>query len=179
MWRWPSYKKPSFDPFTDADAEAEDGESGGGQGAVQFREALPRIADEFARARRYERPLTVAVLSIPAEAAGWLSTSGTEQRIRVLASVARRAMREIDLVCCDRQAGRCVIVMPEVGFDEAHKAVSRLQRAWVERFGFPLRAGIAVYPRDAWTFLDLADAADRHAALPGSAIGNGGSIEVN
>ncbi|RPJ58153.1 MAG: hypothetical protein EHM24_28870, partial [Acidobacteria bacterium] len=140
----------------------------------QLREVLPRIAVEFERARRYERTVTVAVFtldpgvaSVPAGTGGnglnGAAALGGRSLAVVLASVVRQAMREIDLVTCDPAARCCVVVMPEIGLDEWRRSMTRMRQLCAARLGCPVRADIAVFPQDGWVFLDLVDAAQRHA----------------
>ncbi len=138
-----------------------------------LRGAFPQIAAEFARARRYERPVTVAVLAMSLGDAGLpaacvppvASVPGGEQPVGpACALVVRGAVREIDIVSCDTTSGWCIVVMPEIGAEEGQRAVARMRQACTDRLGTPVLAGMAVYPRDGWTFLDLVETAKRTTA---------------
>jgi hypothetical protein len=141
-----------------------------------LRGALPRVAAEFARARRYERPITIAVFTVaPGHTGLLLPPVGADAAVReregkgafvsALAVVARSAVREIDIVSCDATSEWCVVVMPESGQEEGERAVARMQRLCAERLGGPVLAGLALFPRDGWTFLDLVDSAKRASSV--------------
>jgi hypothetical protein len=136
-----------------------------------LRGALPRVAAEFARARRYERPIAIAVFTVAPEGGGLMLPAGAGEAgdddaraasfVSALSMVARSAVREIDIVSCDANSEWCVVVMPESGQEEGERAVARMQRLCAERLGGRVRAGLALFPRDGWTFLDLVDSAKR------------------
>lgn len=115
--------------------------------------ALPRIAAEFERARRYERTVTVAVFTL--DAADHASSTVH------LCPVVREAVREIDLVVCDPVARRCVVVMPEIGAEEGRRAVGRMRELCTRQLRCPVRGDLAVFPRDGWMFPDLVEAAQK------------------
>mgnify|MGYP003586622141 CR=1 FL=1 len=115
--------------------------------------ALPRIAAEFERARRYERTVTVAVFTLDATD----HASSTEH----LCPVVREAVRETDLVVCDPVARRCVVVMPEIGAEEGRRAVGRMRELCAKQLRCPVRGDLAVFPRDGWMFPDLVEAAQK------------------
>jgi hypothetical protein len=157
MRGWRSYKYPGAS-----------NEGGGDVGATRdtevpdSRQALARVAEELARARRYERPLTVAVIALGDDAAAQLPAELMRRRPSALAVATRQAMREIDIVC-DATPGRCVVVIPEAGPDEARQAVHRTCQACAVRLDSTLRVGIATFPKDGWTFPDLVEVAERQA----------------
>jgi len=158
MWSWLSGRK-SLDRVQDASPRA----GVEGNGAVsRLREALPRIAAEFERARRYERSVTVVVFTRPASG-GTNGGNGhhapTASDVRSLAGVLASATREIDLVICDTQC--CVVIMPEIGTEDGRRAVRRMRELCARRLGAPVGAGIAAFPQDGWMFLDLVDVARR------------------
>lgn len=126
---------------------------GRGEAVPDLHGALPRIAAEFERARRYERTVTVAVFTLdPADHA-----SSTAH----LCPVVREAVREIDLVVCDPVARRCVVVMPEIGAEEGRRAVSRMRELCAKQLRCPVQGDLAVFPRDGWMFPDLVEAAQK------------------
>jgi hypothetical protein len=135
------------------------------EAAPPLREALPQISAEFRRARRYERTVAIAVLTVgpdgatagrhgPAPANGRAAAS-------VLASALRQVVRDEDIVACDAQ--RCVLVMPEIGPEEGRKGVARMRQLVADRVGRPIRADIAGFPQDGWTFDDLLEVAEKRA----------------
>jgi len=137
----------------------------------QLREALPLVTAEFERARRYERTLTVAVLSLNGDGPAQSHEYGRAGAPRVdrsalpavLASVVREAVRETDLVACDRAGRRCIVVMPEIGPEEGRRAVSRLRQLCDATLSCAVQADSAVFPGDGWTFQDLVQVAQRNS----------------
>ena len=134
--------------------------------------ALPRIAAEFERARRYERTVTVAVFtvapagrqaSIAAIAGDRVAAADHESETNHLCPVVREAVRETDLVVCDPVARRCVVVMPEIGPEEGRRAVARMRELCASRLQCPVRGDLAVFPRDGWVFPDLVEVAQKQA----------------
>ncbi|HOC17499.1 MAG TPA: hypothetical protein PKK95_04475 [Vicinamibacterales bacterium] len=131
-------------------------------------EAIKRIAIEFERARRYERSVTVAVFSIEAPSpdapgASRPEPAGHASAAKHLCPVVREAMRETDLVVCDPATRRCVVVMPEIGPEEGHRAVARMRDLCASRLECPVRGDLAVFPRDGWVFPDLVEVAEKQA----------------
>jgi|WetSurMetagenome_2_1015567.scaffolds.fasta_scaffold145168_3 hypothetical protein len=172
MWGWSSGRNP--DPDRE---ELKDGMPPGevrhpDQEPPPLRGAMPRIAGEFARARRYERPVTVAVFAVAdARRLPMARRDRDRPAVRegqpmwpVLPIVARSAIREIDIVCCDADTGWCIVVMPEIGREEGQRAVARMAQLCAERLGEPVLSGLAVYPEDGWILLDLVDVAKRSIA---------------
>jgi hypothetical protein len=139
------------------------------QDLLPLRGAMPRITAEFARARRYERPVTVAVFAVADAGRRPMARRGRDRpAVRegqpigpLLPVVARSAIREIDIVCCDTETGWCIVVMPEIGREEGQQAVTRMAHLCAERLGEPVLSGLAVYPEDGWILLDLVDVAKR------------------
>jgi hypothetical protein len=169
MWTWVARRKSASRPEADA---PEPGSARAGEELAALPAALPRIAAEFARARRYERPVTIGVLAAGpngtnAAASAPRPADGTgNPAAPSLALAARSAVREIDIVSCEVISGCCIVVMPEIGGEEGRRALERMCQACANRLGRPVRGGVAVYPRDGWTFLDLVDAAKRTGAFP-------------
>jgi hypothetical protein len=133
-----------------------------GAGVPRFREALPGLLAELARARRYGRSLTIVLFT--ADAADGTNASGAEPaehaarsalNAAVLAALLRETMRDIDIVTYASALGRCVVGMPEVGRDEALLAVSRLRDLCATRLALPVRADVAVFPHDGLTLEEL------------------------
>lgn len=173
MWRWSSASRRGLET-DDALHPARDRVLHP-DGVPQLREVLPLITAEFERARRYERTVTIAVFSagvdrssdppsVPGNgrAAG---ASGDDGRSlpALLASVVRHATREMDLVACDLPGRRCIVVLPEIGHEEGRRAVNRMRQLCAANLSRPIRADIAVFPRDGWLFPDLVDLAQRNA----------------
>ncbi|MBA2244401.1 MAG: hypothetical protein H0W11_05570 [Gemmatimonadetes bacterium] len=133
-----------------------------------YRQWLPRLEAELRRARRYERPLAVLVLS--PEIFGTESGSGENGNSALpvplllqtahlvfflLGSLLCDTMRESDIVTYAAEPHLYMIVLPEAGEAEARQAVRRLGVAFYDRVPVRLRAGIAEFPRDGLTIEDL------------------------
>lgn len=145
-----------------------------GSGVPAFRQALPRLAAEFDRARRYQHALTIALFGEEGVLASGASTAGhnggngawaTQAHTlppdghglfpAVLASVLREGTREADIVTYSAALGRCIVAMPETDSAQAHKAVNRLRELGARRLMFPVRASIATFPENGWTLEEL------------------------
>jgi len=156
-----------------------------GSGVPGFRQALPRLAAEFDRARRYQHALTIAlfgedgVLASGASTAGWnggdgasvtrahaLPPDGHGLFPAVLASVLREGTRDADIVTYAAALGRCIVVMPETDRAQAHQAVNRLRELGTRRLMFPVRASIATFPEDGWTIGELIRQAGQDGPRP-------------
>lgn len=131
-------------------------------------DALPWILGEFQRARRYERTVTVAVLTVTRSSAWWQADARGEEGSThrrgaaipaVLAAALRQAMRETDLVAWDPATRRCIVVMPEIGVAEGARAVERMQAVCASGVGCAFSAEVAEFPQDGWTFDELLDVA--------------------
>jgi hypothetical protein len=140
-----------------------------GAGVPTYRQALPDMVAELARARRYSRPLSIVLVASggpqPAEGdsaplAGWGGHPLSPLGPVVLASLLREVMREEDLVSYAAVRQRCLVMMPEVALEEAQQAVERVTAVCAQRFGLSVRAGIAAYPVDGWTLDDLVSRAE-------------------
>jgi hypothetical protein len=146
--------------------------------------SLRRIAAEFERARRYERSVTVAVFSLASPGKGAPDDAvpgGHASSTTHLCPVVRQAVRETDLVVCDRVTRRCVVVMPEIGAEEGQRAVARMRELCAAQLQCPVRGHLAVFPRDGWVFPDLVEVAakqgyaveaPREPLLPREALGS-------
>ena len=113
-------------------------------GVLAFRSALPTLTAELERARRYARPLALVLFSVE------------DNLALFLAPVLREVLRETDVVTATA-GGRCLVVMPETGDEDAKRAIERIREICVN-----LRAGVAMFPRDGWTLEDLIANAQGH-----------------
>jgi len=139
-------------------------------GARDLDEAGAVVAAEFARARRYSRPLAVVLLDV--EGARRVRHEGldaredrivTDQIIAAgLGGVVGRELRRNDLLI-DHQRRGYLVVSPETGREGVVRMVERIDDAVRHELGLELRCGIAVFPEDGLTFEDLLDEADRNA----------------
>lgn len=136
-----------------------------GAGVPSLRQALPRLTAEFARARRHERPLSVAIFQVggaPDRGAARhrqddaTASAGHDPFSEAfLGSVLRDATRDTDIVTYAAALGSCIVAMPETDAEAAGEAVSRLRELCARRFAVPLRVRIASFPADGLTFEEL------------------------
>lgn len=151
-----------------------------------YHEVQPAIEFELRRARRYERPLTVAVLapddnaiSEPSEngrnhAAGGdgngaMGVDGSSHAVWFaaqvnsiqLGEVLHGTTREVDIVGFDAIANRYIVCLPGTDIESARHMVTRTNIMLGDRGRGRLRVGLATFPQDALTLDDLVSHADR------------------
>jgi hypothetical protein len=150
-----------------------------------FREALPALSAEMNRARRYQRPLSMAVVQFE-ESAGsvkdklGISTGNSAHGdglanchpacypellvALLLGAILKDSLRATDLLSYDTDTGWYVIMMPELTGLQAHRAAERLNRLVLTRIFTPIRVGIAQFPRDGLTLEELVTASERNCS---------------
>jgi hypothetical protein len=111
-------------------------------------QALPRLGHEVARARRYERPLTIALLASDDAHAPSLITL-------MLAALVRESVRDTDIVAYAPSLALCIIGLPEARQAGARTAMERVQALCLERLMLPVRSGVAEFPIAGWTLEEL------------------------
>ena len=121
-----------------------------------FHQALPRLELEVARARRYERPLTIALIGLDDAQAPSLVTL-------MLAALVREALRENDIVAYAPTLALCIVGMPEARQAGARTATERVQALCLERLMLPVRTGLAEFPVAGWTLEGLIQHAEHDA----------------
>jgi hypothetical protein len=142
----------------------------------EFREALPELAAELERARRYEHPLAVLVLSSLSDPQNGRSQEEEpppdgngrillETRIPHLASllvatILTGMLRQSDRVTYMAADDRFVIALPETDREAAGRTVHRIEPVLKARIGVGLRAGSAAFPKDGLTMAELMDKAE-------------------
>ena len=148
-----------------------------------FRQMLPQLAVELRRARRFERPLAVVVLSPELETLSERSTTRIKGSARpanwnltqylLLGSFLRNATREIDVITAVPESLLYASLLPETTREGAMGAIARLRQGFLECGGVGLRSGIAEFPLDGFTIEDLYDSAFLHwkAARPTHSLG--------
>lgn len=170
-------------------------------GVPGFRQALPRLAAEFGRARRYQHALTIALFGTdgfaPAGGVDPLATAGNGANgasaasaqiappgllPAVLASVLRESTREEDVVTYAASLGRCIVAMPETDGAQAQQAVSRLRELGIRRLLCPVHASLAAFPQDGLTLEELIRQAEQEAVRSplervGSRVTSGAPVE--
>lgn len=153
-------------------------------GVATFRQSLPRLRAELERARRYNRPLTMALIGDARVSAGWppapvLYEAGTGRTANgngngnghgthaaplapgsplipaVIASMLREMTRDVDIVTYAATLGRCVVAMPEATEVQGRQAMTRVGEMCARRLMVPVQARLASFPRDGWTLEEL------------------------
>lgn len=121
-----------------------------------FHQALPRLELELTRARRYERPITIALIATDDAQTPSLVTL-------LLAALVREALRETDIVAYAPSLSLCVVGMPEARKADAQVAMNRVQALCMNRLMLPVRTGIAEFPVAGWTLEALIKEAETDA----------------
>jgi hypothetical protein len=193
MFIWPFGKrrtasKPLVDlQHMDAPLSREVASILAGAGVPTFRQALPGLTAELERARRYDRPLAIALVTDARVApdprsgaadprAGGPLAPGSPLLPGLVASVLRELVRETDTVTFAAALGRCLVMMPEVTGEEARRALHRIGELCAARLAFAIRVGTAAFPENGWTLEDLiqyaeAEGFDRAEGSPVAALG--------
>ena len=144
-------------------------------GAVPtLRRTHERMANELARVRRYQRPLSVVVLRLESDQLlldlkrNLVSDSGNGsveaynqvmQTIQLVfslvGSILKESLRESDVAAYDVPNNQYVIMLPESTRNQAALTVTRLKRLLFKRTAGHLVAGIAEFPTDGLIMGDL------------------------
>jgi GGDEF domain-containing protein len=125
-----------------------------------------QIKKEFARSRRYDRPLSLVVIEPEPE-----DTNATAELLKNIqddllhrfrsarvGQVLDEYTRQTDLILKDHR-GRFVILCPETDHEIVALLAGRLARSVMERTGLSIRWGVASFPDDALSFDDLLEKA--------------------
>lgn len=151
-------------------------------------QALPQLAYEVARARRYERPLTIAVIradGVSAEptvnghvhlpplpdtetnsalvAQSWVSSA---LMTMLIATLLRESLREADIVTYSARFGICILALPETDDDGARATVARLQALCLQRLLTSVHGGVAEFSKAGWTIEELLRQAELDSTKP-------------
>jgi hypothetical protein len=146
-------------------------------GVATFRQALPRLRSELDRARRYNRPLTMALIGDARVSATWPKggpvlydasakrggngvhpaplAPGSPLIPAVIASLLREMTREVDIVTYAATLGRCMVAMPEATEAQGRQAMTRVGEMCARRLMVPVQARLASFPQDGWTLEEL------------------------
>lgn len=138
-------------------------------GVPNFRRSLPDLARELARARRYGRPVSLAILSLgsgrwshgprsrngDSAAESELITPAAQVATIVFGSVLQETLRESDIVTYIAAHNQYAILLTESTKAQARKAIERLATLYHQRTLDHLRAGTAQFPADALTLEEL------------------------
>jgi hypothetical protein len=139
-----------------------------------YRESAPALTAEIDRARRYQRPLSLAIVQFDEPPQGLEHAGGADSApaytrglypellvAMVLGAALKDSLRTTDLLSYHVESGCYVVMMPELTAAQAHLAAQRLNDLVLARIFAPLRVGIAQFPRDGWTLQELFSAAER------------------
>lgn len=144
-----------------------------------FRRSLPALMAEMARARRYQRPLTVVLLGLengrlPEHVYHLVGDNGTDNGTSrqilsrttqlvsfVLGSILRDTLRESDIAAYHATEDRYILLLTESTRAQARDTVQRLNQLFHPRVHTALRAGIAEFPIDGLTLDELISSAQQ------------------
>jgi hypothetical protein len=131
-----------------------------------YREVQPLLVIELRRARRYDRALSVALLSLeaPARARGGAAPpaplAGLAPAVYgLLGSYLRNALRETDILTAAPESLAFAVFLPETDRGGAERALERFRAGFLVAAGYPLRGGVAAFPGDGLTIEDVLDRA--------------------
>jgi len=139
-----------------------------------FRRALPLMAKELARVRRYQRSLAIMVLqlennhyelstnsakAVVNDDGSYQSKSNLFQTAQLgfllMATMLQDSLRESDIISFDAAKDKFVILLPESDKAEALHAAERLNNRFFKETSIGLRVGAAEFPVDGWIVEDL------------------------
>lgn len=139
-------------------------------GLPTFRASSAQMAAELARARRYERTLSVLVLGphVPEDAAHRHAEAGLPFHPGVtafvlLGSLLRDGIRQTDVLTQLGDDNLYAVVLPEDGVAGARSLANRIAREFAGRTSLGIVTGIAEFPQEGFTLPDLLERARRHA----------------
>jgi len=130
--------------------------------AIELEAASEKIKNEFARSRRFHRPLALIVVhafpkneevvremlkSLQRDVLTRLSNSRIGQAVG-------EAIRQTDLLIRDN-VGRYVVLCPETNMENVVFLAERISQLVEERTGLQVNCGVASFPDEALTFDDL------------------------
>lgn len=130
--------------------------------AIELEAASEKIKNEFARSRRFHRPLALIIVhafpkdeevvremlkSLQRDVLTRLSNSRIGQAVG-------EAIRQTDLLIRDN-VGRYVVLCPETNMENVIFLAERISKIVEERTGLQVNCGVASFPDEALTFEDL------------------------
>ncbi len=166
-WRIERAAEESRNQLAAANARLEElATTDGLTGLLNARAFHERLREECARARRFNRPLSLAVLDVDRFKSynDEFGHPAGDEALKAVAATLRNQTREYDLAA--RQGGEeFALLLPNTALQEAETVAERARRALAER-DWPLRnltasAGVVEFPRQAGTPEALLEAADR------------------
>jgi hypothetical protein len=132
--------------------------------------ATKNINLEFARSRRYRRPLGVVVIKMAEESIqakiddlskDILDSVRSHYSISNLIRAIDSELRRPDLILEDRREKRIILLLPESDVEGNREVSERVQQIAESRIGSPVGIGTATFPEDAVIFEDLVNFAER------------------
>ena len=130
--------------------------------AIELNDASEKIKNEFARSRRFHRPLSLVVVhtfpkdkevaremirSLQRDVLARLSNSRVGQAVG-------EVIRQTDLLIRD-ETGRYIVLCPETDMESVAFLSGRISKFVEERSGLQVNCGVASFPDEALTFEDL------------------------
>jgi len=147
----------------------------GRQRVLAISEAEADIDTEFARSRRYNRPLSVLVVRITPNN-NQMDIARVVKDIQqsmlnryMLASMAQmisKVARRTDLIIEKDTNNSFVLLCPETNTEGVYNLAERLQHMATQYLGIDLRFGVASFPDEALTFDDLLKRAEVQSVTP-------------
>ncbi len=142
---------------------------------------LRELQDEFARADRYKRPLSVLALCIDnyEEIKAKHGRVGCELVLKHIGKLLPALLREVD-IAARLQADQFVIILPETNEAGAHVVAERIRQALIKKpaklnalvFEITPSMGLVMYPKHG---LDLNTLLDNCFAAQAQALSRGGN----
>ena len=130
--------------------------------AIELNDASEKIKNEFARSRRFHRPLSLVVVntfpkdkevaremikSLQKDVLSRLSNSRVGQAVG-------EVIRQTDLLIRD-ETGRYIVLCPETNMESVAFLSGRISQFVEEQSGLQVNCGVASFPDEALTFEDL------------------------
>lgn len=131
---------------------------------IDMDSATPSINMEFARSRRYNRPIGVVVIKLTPEnvqanidelSKDILRTMMSRYSMSNLIRAIDKEVRRPDLILEQHKENRIVLLLPESDIEATRAVSGNIQEVARTRIGSTVAIGTAAFPEDAITFEDL------------------------
>ena len=148
-------------------------------------EAIPDINKEFARSRRYKRPLGLVVVKLKSEnekvnidniSKDILRTMISRYSMSNLIRAIDQDIRRPDLILEQYKENRIILLLPEADIEAAQTVSKNVQDIAKTRFDSTVAIGVAAFPNDAITFDDLLAHAEGQINLIEKSLSDGHDI---
>lgn len=134
--------------------------------AIELGAASEQIKNEFARSRRFHRPLSLMVVHAFAKDSEVVREMLKSLQRDVLARLSNarigqaigETLRQTDLLLKDH-VGRYIVLCPETNKESIMHLAERMSKIVEDRTGLQVNCGVASFPEEALTFDDLLDLA--------------------